>query len=210
MYKKSTSSFLATSLMLSIATASMPAIAAVVNAEWINGSGNYSDDTKWNIPAVPCNAGSTTFNVNIPANSGTIYDDVPICAVDTFILGDSSTFKILTGSSYTVLGQVVLNGSVQVNGIIFTGLGHVDIFDIISGVGGDFMAPIAALLKWVQLSLLLRRYTRQRDCWGRLSYFHQRILGPCWICRHYRASIQDLMMAALPYLFIRSRLRMPA
>ena len=45
MYKKSTSSFLATSLMLSLTTASMPAVAAVVNADWINGSGNYSDVT---------------------------------------------------------------------------------------------------------------------------------------------------------------------
>ena len=125
MYQKSTSSLFATSLVLSLATASMPATAAVVNADWINGSGNYSNDTKWNIPVAPCNAGTTTFNVNIPANSGTISDDVPICEVDTFILGDNSTFRILAGSSYTVLGQA-------------------DIFGIVHGVGGDFFAPIAA------------------------------------------------------------------
>ena len=105
MYQKSTSSLFATSLILSLATASMPATAAVVNADWINGSGNYSDDTKWSVPAVPCNVGTTTFNVNIPASSGTISDDVSICEVDTFILGDNSTFRILAGSSYTVLGQ---------------------------------------------------------------------------------------------------------
>ena len=134
MYKKSTSSFLAASLMLSLTTAHMPAVAAVVNADWINGNGNYSDDTKWNIPAVPCNAGSTTFNVNIPASIGTVSMDVSPslpppalpdkCTVDTLTLGANSAFNVLSGNSYTVLGLA-------------------DIAGIVRGIGGDFLAPIA-------------------------------------------------------------------
>ena len=76
MNKKYKPGFLAASLIVFLAAMYTPAVAAVVNAEWINGSGNYSDVTKWDVPAVPCNAGSTTFNVNLPAGSGTVSDDV--------------------------------------------------------------------------------------------------------------------------------------
>ena len=126
MNKKRTYSFLVSSLMLFLAAVQMPAVAAVVNAEWISGSGNYSDDTKWNIPAVPCNAGSTTFNVNIPTSIGTVSMDVPPpdCTVETLTLGASTVFNVLSGNSYTVLGLA-------------------DIAGIVNGVGGDFLAPIA-------------------------------------------------------------------
>ena len=126
MYKKSTSSFFATSLMLSLTTTYMPA-ATAVNAEWINGSGNYSVDTNWNIPAVPCNAGSTTFDVNIPASIGTVSMDVPPpdkCTVDTLTLGANSTFSVLSGNNYTIPGLADISG-------------------IVRSVGGNFLAPIA-------------------------------------------------------------------
>jgi hypothetical protein len=81
----------------------IPGLSVAVTATWINGTGNYSDTTKWDTPNAPCNAGATTFDVIIPADVGTISDDLTACAVDTLNLGDNGTLKILPGNSYTVL-----------------------------------------------------------------------------------------------------------
>jgi len=119
------------SLSLLLSIASTPVQAVVVNADWIhNGSGNYSETTKWSVPVSPCNAGSTTFKIAIPeagdnSSSGTVSADVPPCEVDMLTLGANYTLKILAGNSYTVLGQA-------------------DLFGTVHGIGGDFTASTAA------------------------------------------------------------------
>jgi hypothetical protein len=91
-----------------------------VSATWINGSGDYSDYTKWDVPVVPCNLDTTQFQVTIPDYSGIVSVDLT-CDVDTLFLGDNNTLRILPGNSYTVLVQA-------------------DIYGIVHGVGGDLTA----------------------------------------------------------------------
>ena len=104
--------------------AALPGLSFAVPATWIDGTGNYSDTTKWDVPVVPCDAGTTQFQVTIPDNSGTVSVDVPTCTVDSLNLGDNSTLSILAGNSYSG--------------------GHADIFGIIRGLGGNFTATTAA------------------------------------------------------------------
>ena len=117
------------SLLLSIV--STPIQAAVVNAEWIhNGSGNYSETAKWNVPVIPCNAGSTSFNIAIPesgdvSSSGTVSVNVPPCEVDTLTLGSNYILKVLAESDYTVIEQADISGTIH-------------------GFGGNFTASTAA------------------------------------------------------------------
>ena len=122
MYTRTTSRVRSVSLALSLAAILTPGAAQAVSATWINGSGNYSDITKWNpiLPVTPCNGGTTTFQVTIPAHSGTVSVDLS-CYVDTLLLGDNSILRILTGNSYAVFGQA-------------------DLYGIVHGAGGDFMA----------------------------------------------------------------------
>ena len=96
MNTKTTSRICCTSLVLSLTVALTPGAVQAVSATWINGNGIYSDNTKWDVPIVPCNVGSTQFQVTIPDNSGTISVDMS-CEVDTLFLGENSKLLILPG-----------------------------------------------------------------------------------------------------------------
>ena len=120
MYARITSRVCSVSLALCLVSTLAPVAVKAVSVTWINGSGEYSDITKWfpTLPIVPCNGG--TFQVTIPANSGTISVDIA-CMVDTLFLGDNSTLRILPEGDYTIVGQA-------------------DLYGIVHGASGGFMA----------------------------------------------------------------------
>ncbi|GMQ83886.1 MAG: hypothetical protein BMS9Abin06_0631 [Gammaproteobacteria bacterium] len=142
--------------------------AQALNADWIVGSGNYSNVGNWDIPAVPCNVVGTTFDVTVPSSSGTVSDDVADCEVNSLDLGSSNTFKILDVSAYRVLGaftagssnvDLLAGSSLTVSGMTvlgasstfdllssatFSGQGAVDIGGGINNAGGDFEALVAS------------------------------------------------------------------
>jgi hypothetical protein len=108
---------------LSLAVTSEPAIA--VNADWIfNGSGDYSDTSKWSVPVVPCNAGGTTFAVTIPeagdtTSTGTVTSSLGTCEVSQLTLGVNATYTLTSnGGSYTAANATLGNraGLSVVNG----------------------------------------------------------------------------------------------
>jgi choice-of-anchor C domain-containing protein len=88
------------------------------------GGGNYSQTANWypliGIPPINDASLSLCFDVNIPANKGTINVDVS-GEVDTLLLGDNTVLKVPTGKTYSAIDQS-------------------DIHGIIYGNGGDFLA----------------------------------------------------------------------
>ena len=67
MYAATSSRVCSVSLALSLAATLTPGVVQAMSAALIHGSGNYSDDAKWDPSIASCNLGSTTFNINIPA-----------------------------------------------------------------------------------------------------------------------------------------------
>jgi len=105
--------------------------AAVIESTWQCGTDNYSNASYWDplLAIAPYNRSSLEFEVTIPACSGTVSMDLdvaPCAEVNAFWLGEGMTFKVLAGKCYSVIGPA-------------------DIYGIIWGNGGDFIAPVAAL-----------------------------------------------------------------
>jgi uncharacterized protein YegL len=98
-----------------------------INSTWICENGNYSDTTCWEplLSLPPCNSGPIIFNVSIPAEKGTISMDVNICEVNSLTLGQNTTFEVLADNSFSVIDQT-------------------NIYGIIHGNGGNFIAPTAS------------------------------------------------------------------
>jgi len=128
MSTKQTRLFVLETVALLILSYVPDAQAQLVESIWTCGTGNYSSSTCWYPPiAKPPynnNIGSFMYDVNIPANKGTISMDLDIqpCAVNSFFLGDDSTFRVLSGNEYKVVGQAELNGTIY-------------------SYGGSFIAP---------------------------------------------------------------------
>jgi hypothetical protein len=91
------------------------ALAAQQTANWLGGSGSWTDSTKWSGGVVPTNNGTTTFAVNID-NGNPAASAVVLSAIGSGRTIDS--LKIDAGDSFRLAGQpLTLGGPLVLNGI---------------------------------------------------------------------------------------------
>lgn len=108
MYQKSTSSLFAASLVLSLATASMPAVSADLTRIWDNGgpTNNWTDADNW-APNTggggPANTASNNFFVTIPDNFTVNYDKAGDSDISGLVLNNNVHLSLQPGSNLTII-----------------------------------------------------------------------------------------------------------
>lgn len=90
-----------------VALYAAPAYATEILCVWQGPSGGWwttTDNWACGVTGGPCNAGNTEFNVEIPANMGTVVLNVAAgeCVIKRLTLGDNTKLQIQDGATLTV------------------------------------------------------------------------------------------------------------
>jgi len=85
-----------------------------VTATWTGGAGTstYTDPNNWDIGVVPINDANTTYMVVIPGNATVGLSVDGAFEVSDFVLPDSSTLNVGSGSTLTVLDEATVAGRI--------------------------------------------------------------------------------------------------
>ncbi len=91
----------------------------LVEARWLGGSGDYRDSAKWDVGAIPCNAGGGTYLATIDVADSDVTIDAASCEVKSLTIAHDTILTVSAAAEYTVLASSEIHGTLQVDTATF-------------------------------------------------------------------------------------------